>query len=207
MSSSQITALALVIPMTLLGAWAATAPASNGDGGPVAHASKKKGCKSKKKGSKSASAAKKKKKKKCKPAAKGGPPLSVTINCPTGVVSGSSTATISGTAAVTGAPVILYYARHSYYKVINAGGLHTATYGNTEFPTAEIYPSSSGAWSFSFTPNLNAYEPPPPNQVTPDPHGGEWETGATAQNYYPDYHSDAAGHDSAEATCRWTAGP
>lgn len=127
---SRCVALALVVPLLLLGS--CPAAASGGHGAPRAQAGKKKSCK--------------KKKKKCKKQSGGQAktPLFVTItSCPTGVHQGSESLTVSGRAAV-GPGVVTYV----YF---NQADSYFDTLVSQE---VRVYPSASGAWSYAFTPGF-----------------------------------------------------
>jgi hypothetical protein len=173
--------LALVVTMLLLGAWACTASASDSTDAQLAQVSKKKSCK-KKSGKRAAPLAgvqtAKKKKKKCKRPA-GDPaktPLSVKItSCPTGAVSGSNVATITGTSAV-GPHLTTYITFNRVDSYLDTPVLEEV----------RVYPNASGAWSYSFTPGF-----PESWEYTQS-----WDQRVSAWNY--------RAHDGVYAECFWT---
>ena len=150
--------LRLPILAALIAALLVAAPSSAGtvDGGPLGSAAKKrkpKPCK-KKRG----------KKRKCKkeagPEASKPPVASVLsgFTCPTGTVSGSVPATISGIATPPGEPVIIEYRHWTGTKFID----HKINPSNpdTDFYFDAVTPDpATGAWSFSFTPNRGPWDP------------------------------------------------
>lgn len=168
---SRLRLPALAVAMIVLGAWACTAAASDSRGDPLAQVSKKQKCK--KKGAK--------KKKKCKAPGGGAAetPLSVAItSCPSGSVSGSSVATITGTAAV-GPHITTYISFDQVDSYFDA-------------PIRDeirVYPNASGVWSYSFTPGF------------PESWGAtaSWEEQVVAANY--------RAHDARYAQCAWTVVP
>jgi hypothetical protein len=176
--------LALVVAMIVLGAWACTASASDGTVAPPAKVSKKKSCK--KKSAKRAAplaGAQTAGKKKCKRPA-GDPaktPLSAKISsCPTGIISGSNVATISGTAAV-GPHIVTYIV----FSQLDPSGY----FDDLIRQEVQVYPKASGAWSYSFTPGF-----PESWEATES-----WEEQVVVANY--------RAHDGVFASCSWTVIP
>jgi hypothetical protein len=171
--ASCMTALALLIVP-------GTASASDGTDAPLAQVSKKKSCK-KKSGKRAApfAGAQTARKKKCNKRPAGDPaktPLSVKItSCPTGVVSGSNVATISGTSAV--GPHLTTYITFNQVD---------SYFDTPVLQEVRVYPNASGAWSYSFTPGF-----PESWESTQS-----WDQRVSAWNY--------RAHDGVYAECFWT---
>ena len=150
--------LRLPILAALLAALFIAAPsfAATADGGPLGSAAKKrkpKSCK-KKRGKKRAACKKQQGQAESnKPSV---PSVISGFDCPTGTVSGSMPATISGIATPPGEPVIIEYRRWDGTKFVN----HTLNPGIDDYfiDTASPNPTT-GAWSFSFTPNKGPWDP------------------------------------------------
>ncbi len=150
--------LGLPILAALLAALFVAAPSSAAvvDGGPSGSAAKKKKAKScKHKRGK----AKRKCRKRQAEQGPSKPPVASVISgltCPTGTVSGAVPATISGIATPPGEPVIIEYRHWTGTRFVDHSG-NPAPDG-AFFDSVTPNPTT-GAWSFSFTPNRGPWNP------------------------------------------------